>query len=257
MWRFHFFCSVSFPSQNLPRGKTMWRFNFFCCVNFSDQKPSTTQPFRVTNQNLPEAYNSMRSKNKPKAHTFQKPTPDWDTIHRGENHVAFSLFLLSSFSQPEPSTTQPFWVTNQETSRSLQLKEKPKTNPKLKPSRSLHLNKMLYKGGKTMWRFHFFCSVSFPSQYLPRHNPFELRTKTFQKPTTRWEAKNKPNAHTFQKPTPDWDTIHRGKTMWRFHFFCWVHFPSQNLPQHSPFELRTKKIPEAYSSRRSQKQTQS
>ena len=44
-----------------------------------------------------------------------------------------------------------------EPSRSLQLDEKQKTNPKLIPSRSLHLTEILYTGGKTMWRFHFFC----------------------------------------------------------------------------------------------------
>ena len=184
MWRFNFFYSVSFPSQNLPqhspfqlrtrtfqkptaqgeaknkpktapsrrlhlnetlekRGKTMWRFHFFCSVSFPSQNLPRHSPFELRTRTFQKPTTRWEAKNKPKTKTFQKPTPDWDTIHRGKNHVAFSLFLLSSFSQPEPSTTQPIWVTNQEASRSLQLKEKPKTNPKLKPSRSLHLNEML------------------------------------------------------------------------------------------------------------------
>ena len=138
------------PSRSLhlheileKRGKTMWRFYFFCSVSFPSQNLPQHSPFELRTRTFQKPTTGGEAKNKPKAHTFQKPTPDWDTIHRGKNHVAFSLFLLSSFSQPEPSTTQPIWVTNQEASRSLHLKEKPKTNPKLKPSRSLHLNEML------------------------------------------------------------------------------------------------------------------
>ena len=303
-----FFAELIFPARTFHEGKQCGVLTFFAALIFPARNLPRHSPFELRTRTFQKPTTRWEAKNKPKAHTFQKPTPDWDTIHRGENHVAFSLFLLSSFSQPEPSTTQPFWVTNQEASRSLQLKEKPKTNPKLKPSRSLHLNEMLYKGGKTMWRFHFFGSVSFPSQYLPRHSPFELRTRTFQKPTTRWEAKNKPKAHTFQKPTPDWDTIHRGENHVAFscdftffaefifpartfhntallsyeprsfqkptaqgeaknkpkaktfqkptpqwdaikrrenhvafsQIFCSVSFPSQNLPQHRPGDLRTR-----------------
>ena len=89
-----------------------------------------------------------------------------------------------------------------EPSKTYSSKRSKKTNPKSKPSRSLHLHEILEKRGKTMWRFYFFCSVSFPSQNLPQHSPFELRTRTFQKPTTGGEAKNKPKVKTFQKPTP-------------------------------------------------------
>ena len=73
-----------------------------------------------------------------------------------------------------------------EPSRSLELKEKPQTNPKLKPSRTLHLHEILSKGGKTMWRFNFFCRDNFPRQNLPQHRLGDLRTRTFQKPTTPW-----------------------------------------------------------------------
>ena len=232
---FTFFAQLVFPARTFHEGKQCGVLTFFAALIFPTRNLPRHSPFELRTRTFQKPTTRWEAKNKPKAHTFQKPTPDWDTIHRGENHVAFSLFLLSSFSQPEPSTTQPFWVTNQETSRSLQLKEKPKTNPKLKPSRSLHLNKMLYKGGKTMWRFHFFCSVSFPSQYLPRHNPFELRTKTFQKPTTRWEAKNKPKAHTFQKPTPDWDTIHRGENHVAFSLFLLSSFSQPEPSTTQPF----------------------
>ena len=51
-----------------------------------------------------------------------------------------------------------------ERSRNLQLKEKQETNSKLKPSRSLHLNEILQKGGKTIWRFNFFAALIFPGR---------------------------------------------------------------------------------------------
>ena len=109
-----------------------------------------------------------------------------------------------------------------------------------KPCRSLHLNEILEKGGKTMWRFHFFCWVRFPSQNLPQHSPFQLRTRTFQKPTAQGEAKNKPKTAPSRRLHLNETLEKRGKTMWRFHFFCSVSFPSQNLPQHGPFQLQTR-----------------
>ena len=184
---------------------TMWRFIFLGELVF----PARTFHNTARLSYEPEPSRSLqlkkKPKNKPKTKTFQKPSPQWNTIKQGENHVAFYLFLVSWFSQPEPSTTQPVWVTNRnlpeaysskktkkqtqnenlpeaftsvkynktggkpcgvftffaqlvfpartfhntarlsyepEPSRSLQLKENQKTNPKRKPSRSLHLSEI-------------------------------------------------------------------------------------------------------------------
>ena len=180
---FYLFGWVGFPSQNLPQHS----------------------PFELRTGTFQKPTAQKKPKNKPKTKTFQKPSPQWNTIKQGENHVAFYLFLVSWFSQPEPSTTQPVWVTNRnlpeayssrrtkkqtqnenlpeaftsakynktggkpcgvlsffgelvfpartfhntarlsyepEPSRSLQLKENQKTNPKRKPSRSLHLSEI-------------------------------------------------------------------------------------------------------------------
>ena len=141
----------------------MWRFNFFAERTFHNTALLSYAPEPSRNLQLEE-----------KQKTNPKLIPS-RSLHLNEELI----FPARTFRNTALLSYEP------EASRSLQLKEKPKTNPKLKPSRSLHLNEMLYKGGKTMWRFHFFCSVSFPSQYLPRDSPFELRTRTFQKPTTR------------------------------------------------------------------------
>ena len=106
-------------------------------------------------------------------------------------------------SSPQPKPSRGLELNER------QLNARQKTNPKLKPSKSLHLSEIQYKRKKTMRRFNFFCWVNFPSQNLPQHYPFELRTRTFQKHTAQGEAKNKPKAKTFQKPTPEWDTIKR------------------------------------------------
>ena len=148
MWRFNFFFSVSFPSQNLPQHS----------------------PFQL------------------RTRTFHKPTAQGEA----------------------------------------------KNKPKAAPSRRLHLNEILEKGGKTIWRFYFFCSVSFPSQNLPQCGPFQLRTRTFRKPTAQGEAKNKPKAAPSRRLHLNEIVYKGGTTMWRFNFFCSVYFPSQNLPRRSP-----------------------
>ena len=50
------------PSTQQNKRKTLRRCNFFLLRYFSQPEPSTTEPFGVTNQNLPEAYSSRRSK---------------------------------------------------------------------------------------------------------------------------------------------------------------------------------------------------
>ena len=111
--------------------------------------------------------------------------------------------------------------------------------------------------GNTMWRFIFFWWVGFPSQNLPQHSPFELRTRTFQKPTAQGEPKNKPKTKTFQKPAPQWDTIKQGENHVAFYLFLvsWFSQPEPSTTQ--PVWVTNRNLPEAYSSRRSQKQTQS
>ena len=62
----------------------MWRFNFFAERTFHNTALLSYEPEPSRNLQLEE-----KQKNKPKAHTFQKPTPEWDTIKRRKNHAAF------------------------------------------------------------------------------------------------------------------------------------------------------------------------
>ena len=58
-----------------------------------------------------------------------------------------------------------------EPSKTYSSKRSKKTNPKSKPSRSLHLHEILQKGGKTMWRFNFFAERTFHNTALLSYEP--------------------------------------------------------------------------------------
>ena len=110
-------------------------------------------------------------------------------------------FYLTSFSQPGPAGTTHLHPAAERRKRYTRMP-------------STQQNKR-----KTLRRCNFFCCVSFPSQNLPQQSPLELRTRTFQKPTAREEAKNKPKAKNFEKPTPDRDTIKRKENHVAFYLF--------------------------------------
>ena len=88
-------------------------------------------------------------------------------------------FYLTSFSQPGPAGTTHLHPAAERRKRCTRMP-------------STQQNKR-----KTLRRCNFFCCVTFPSQNLPQQSPLELRTRTFQKPTAREEAKNKPKAKNF------------------------------------------------------------
>ena len=141
-----------------------------------------------------------------------------------------------------------------------------------------------------MRRFHFFMCFGFRGHKVPEDTPPWDRTKPRWTLCGAWTSfLRTSHLHQTKRNTRKRDTWRRfylktkGNTMWRFIFFWWVGFPSQNLPQHSPFEgenhvafylilvrwfsqpepsttqpvwVTNRNLPEAYSSRRTKKQTQ-
>ena len=83
------------PRHNKISGKPCGVVTFFAALLF----PARTFHNRALWSYEPEPSRSLqfekKQKNKLKAKNFEKPTPEWDTIKRKENHVAFYLFLLT------------------------------------------------------------------------------------------------------------------------------------------------------------------
>ena len=90
--------------DTIKKKKTMWRFNFFLWIDFHSKnlpEPYTsTRPkntgkqcgvlsFFVVHLHSQHVPAEWETKNKNKVETFQKPTPEWDTIRKEENQVAF------------------------------------------------------------------------------------------------------------------------------------------------------------------------
>ena len=109
---------------------------------FSQPEPSTTQPVWVTNRNLPEAYSSKKTKkqtqneNLPEACTSVKYNKTEGKPCGVLSFFGELVFPARTFHNTARLSYEP------EPSRSLQLKENQKTNPKRKPSRSLHLSEI-------------------------------------------------------------------------------------------------------------------
>ena len=77
-------CHGFLTLQGLPR-----RCNFFCWVNFPSPNLPQQSPLELRTRTFQKPTAQREVKNTPKAKNFEKPTPEWDTIKRRENHVAF------------------------------------------------------------------------------------------------------------------------------------------------------------------------
>ena len=82
LWRFNFFLWIDFHSKNLPEPYTSMRPK-------NTGKPCGVLSFFVVHLHSQRVPAEWETKNKNKVETFQKPTPEWDTIRKEENQVAF------------------------------------------------------------------------------------------------------------------------------------------------------------------------
>ena len=223
---FYLFGWVGFPSQNLPQHS----------------------PFELRTGTFQKPTAQKKPKNKPKTKTFQKPAPQWNTIKQGENHVAFYLFLVSWFSQPEPSTTQPVWVTNRnlpEAYSSRRTKKQTQNENLPEACTSVRYNKTR---GKPCGVLTFFAALVVEAYSWRRG---KKRGKTIWGPTFYLTSFSQPGpagtthlhpAAERRKRYTRMASIQQNNrsTLRRCNFFCCVTFPSPNLPQQSPLELRTR-----------------
>ena len=95
------------------------------------------------------------------ANTFQKPTPEWDTIKKAENHVTFRNFLAE-------------FIFTARTCQNLT----PQSDPKNTRKHNAWMNE-IQKKRKAMWHFNFFLWIGFHSQNLLKHTPQWDRKKTW------------------------------------------------------------------------------
>ena len=174
----------------------MWRFNFFAALIF----PARTFHNTALLSYEPEPSRNLQLKEKQRTNPKSKPSRSLhlhEILQKGGktmwrfNFFAALIFPARTFHNTALLSYEP------EPSRNLQLKEKQRTNPKLKPSRSLHLNEILQKGGKTMWRFNFFAALTFPARTF--HNTALLSYEP--EPSRNLQLKEKQRTNPKSKPS--------------------------------------------------------
>ena len=198
---------------------------------FSQPELSRTSIFtfflriHLHSQNLTEAYSWMRGKkqtqnqNLPEAYT-------WMRYNKKEGKPCGVLpFFLTSFSQPGPAVPEPYTSSRPLKQENITPEWMRYNKKRGKPCGVLTVFCPLVFTARTFQNINFklFLRIHLHSQNLPEAYSWMRRKKQTQ-------SQNLPEAYTRMRYSK------KKKTMWRFTFFFWLHFHSQDLPRrnHTP-----------------------